>query len=107
MSNQQRDRQWFRRPLCAGTCAWMASLLLVILASTTAMAGAGDKLCFPTTVWFGAGAPTIDGNIDGDTGWRGAFKYKFDNGTTAADVEVQGIRTSTDIYLSVKAQNLK
>ena len=107
MSNQRRDRQWFRRPLRARARTWMASLLLVVLASTTAIAGAGDKLCFPTTVWFGAGIPTIDGNIDGDTGWRGAFKYKFDNGTTAADVEVQGIRTSTDIYLSVKAQNLK
>ncbi|HEY3836424.1 MAG TPA: hypothetical protein VGL72_07630 [Bryobacteraceae bacterium] len=84
--------------------------LLALLAAFALPAGAASKynLCFPSTTWFGAAAPTIDGNIDGDPGWRGAFQYRFDNGTSNPDVVVQGIRdgTNSNIYISVKVSNL-
>lgn len=73
------------------------------------------QLCFPSTTWFGAPAPTIDGVVNPnppnpgdpyDGAWRGAFRYVFGNGTITPDVVLQGIKDSSHLYLSVEANNL-
>jgi hypothetical protein len=64
---------------------------------------ANAKWCFPAITWFGGAAPTIDGNIDSDLGWRGAYRYIYDaatNGTPVHDVVIQGITDSKNLYLS-------
>jgi hypothetical protein len=74
-------------------------------------AAANDQLCFPNLQWYSLvnnnTPPVIDGNIAGDPGWNGAFRYVF-GGTTTPDVIVQGIRdsTNTNIYISIQANNM-
>ena len=70
---------------------------------------AQNRLCFPSTTWFGSPAgPSIDGNILFDQGWRGGFRYISNNGSPTPDVVIQGIRdTATQVlYLSIEADNL-
>jgi len=66
------------------------------------------QVCFPLISWFGPQhpAPAIDGQIDTDAGWDGAFKYVFGNGTTIPDVIVRGIRDNSYLYIAVQAYNL-
>jgi hypothetical protein len=49
--------------------------------------------------------PLVDGDINGDLGWTGAFRYVFGNGTLTPDVVVQAIRDGTSIYLSFEVNN--
>jgi hypothetical protein len=68
-----------------------------------------DKLCFPGATgapdWSGQfkAFPTIDGVIDNpyDPGWTGAFRYSFQNGTSAPFGWIQGLRTTQAIYLGL------
>jgi len=82
----------------------LARVLVVLLLTCPAYArNANYRLCFPDVTWFGGAAPVIDGNVSGDTGWRGAFRYIFDNktnGTTLPNVIAQGIKDPNNIYLS-------
>jgi hypothetical protein len=65
------------------------------------------SFCFSNTSWFGLAPPTIDGNIDQgaqgpDIGWRGGFRYVFDNrtnGTIMPNVTVQGVQDPNNLYL--------
>ncbi len=66
------------------------------------------QLCFPLISWFGPQhpAPTIDGQIDNDAGWDGAFKYVYGNGSLIPDVIVRGIRDNNNLYIGIQAYNL-
>jgi len=86
----------------------LACLLLMLGSSPALLAqNKNYNLCFPNTAWFGLGSPTIDGNIDqgagaADLGWRGGFRYVFDNrvnGTVLPNATVLGVQDATDIYL--------
>jgi hypothetical protein len=44
--------------------------------------------------------PDINGVIDGDTGWTGAFRYAFQNGTNLPYGAVQAIKQGNKLYFS-------
>ena len=96
--------------ICLGRSRWALSLggalFLCALPLPAQQRQANFQLCYPSTTWFGAPAPVIDGQIGSDPGWRGAFRYVFGNGTTSPDVIVQGIRDSSNLYLAIQANNL-
>jgi hypothetical protein len=69
---------------------------------------ANYKLCFPDVIstpdtWMQP--PDVNGVITGDNGWTSSFRYILDNGTTAPDVIVQGIKDSSFIYLSFEVRD--
>lgn len=88
---------------------WPFACLLVALLFPSGAAAQNQnyRLCFPNTSWFGLGPPTVDGNIDQgvqapDIGWRGGFRYVFDNrtnGTIMPNVTVQGVQDPNNLYL--------
>ena len=84
------------------------ALLLLAVVALAQNRNKNYQLCVPLTTWYGnPSGPTIDGNVEGDQGWRGAFRYVFGNGTSSPDVIVQGIRdTSNTLYISVEGKNL-
>jgi hypothetical protein len=100
---------WQVRWVCCVGAVLLACLTLSVPANAR---NANDKVCFPNLQWYtlvnNNTPPVIDGNIAGDPGWNGAFRYVFGNGTNTPDVIVQGIRDSADanIYISVQANNL-
>jgi hypothetical protein len=49
--------------------------------------------------------PTIDGTVDGDRGWLNSWRYVFNNGTYVHDAIIQGIKDSTNIYLSFEVNH--
>lgn len=74
---------------------------------------AQDKLCFPSTVWFGGvSGPNLSVtsgavNYFNDPGWSGSFRYVYGNGTTTPFVVVQGIRdSSNNLFLSFEGEAL-
>jgi hypothetical protein len=61
------------------------------------------RFCFHDLVGLPAQppvAPVINGIVTGDPGWHTAWHYAFGNGTFTHDVDVQGIKDATNIYLS-------
>ncbi|MBZ4417836.1 MYXO-CTERM sorting domain-containing protein [Myxococcus sp. RHSTA-1-4] len=70
-------------------------------------ADGGNRLCFRDVsgVPYTRGPPTLDGKIQEDKGWTGAFRYEFGNGTTSSHAVVQGVRDSGNVYISVEANN--
>lgn len=61
-----------------------------------------QRLCFVqyTGVPYNNAKPNVDGVVLGDLGWTNSFRYVFENGTSAADGAVQGIKDGDDVYLS-------
>ncbi len=66
---------------------------------------AQDRLCVPSTTWFGTPAITLDGAITSPAEWQGSFQT--DLGPTAApDVVIRGMRDTTSLRLFIQANNL-
>jgi len=83
---------------------WTVVAIIVFILCTS-FARAQDRLCFPSTAWFGSQAPTIDGIVVGDVGWQRAFHAEL-GPTGDPDAVVQGIRDTNKLYLSVQANKL-
>jgi len=104
-SKRQTGRQ-LRLPYHSYFTTLMFLLLVVAL---PAKAGLPNyKLCFPDVIntpdtWLQP--PDVNGVIGGDNGWTSSFRYVLDNGTTAPDVIVQGIKDSSFIYLSFEVRD--
>jgi hypothetical protein len=80
-------------------------LVFALLISAPAWAGwnANAQWCFPAITWFGGAAPVIDGMIQGDLGWNGAYRYVYNtatNGTPQNDAVMQGVTDGKNVYLS-------
>jgi hypothetical protein len=58
------------------------------------------RLCFTQS-----STPTIDGNIDGDDGWRRSWRYVFGNATSFPDAIVQGTKDSGNLFFSFEVNN--
>ncbi len=105
---KQEGKQEFRR-LRRSRGALLVGLALCLPAVAR---NPNDLLCFPSMQWYtlvnNNTPPVIDGNISGDPGWNGAFRYVFQNGTNTPDVIVQGVRDSgnTNLYISIQANNM-
>ncbi len=106
MSNQTRQET----PRICSKMQFAAGILIGLLACSQAGArNANDQLCLPTTVWYGGAAPDVTkGFVPTDPGWLGAFRYRFDNGTTTPDVVVEGVRdgSNSNLYIGVQVNNL-
>ena len=95
------------------TLRWLPGICgsLIVILTVCLPAAAKDQLCFPNLQWYSLvnnnTPPVIDGNIAGDPGWNGAFRYVFGD-TNTPDVIVQGVRdsTNTNLYISIQAENM-
>lgn len=83
------------------------SLVLIVSSGRSEARNADFFLGFPSAnvFWASFAPPITDGNVLGDVGWTGAFRYEFGNGTTTPHAVVQGIRDDNFIYLSFQANN--
>ncbi len=117
MTHQKKEERNEGRIMERRRFAWRrhlgGSMLLILTLCLVASArNPNDQICFPNLAWYSLVnnnvPPVIDGNIAGDPGWNGAFRYVFGNGTTTPDVIVQGTRdaTNSNIYISIQANNL-
>jgi hypothetical protein len=107
----QRNRNltsWYRSG--TGTRRFLHLALIILLVASPAIAqNPNYQLCFPAVSWFanGSTSPAIDGCIENcatadDPGWRGGFRYVFDNrtnGTPLPNVTVLGVRDASALYL--------
>lgn len=68
-----------------------------------------DSMCFPPHrgVPGSTNPPVIDGKVQEDVGWRGAYRITYGNGTNSLHVACQALKHSTDayIYLSYEIRN--
>ena len=82
-------------------------LAALCLAAPAASADGGNRLCFRNVsgVPGVVGPPSINGEIQQDKGWTGAFRYEFGNGTPSSHAVVQGVRDASNVYLSVEVNN--
>ncbi|WP_148282245.1 hypothetical protein [Corallococcus coralloides] len=80
---------------------FMAGLLL---GAPSAQALSPQELCFREVINVPGSSfqqpPNVDGVIDQDLGWTGAFRYEFGNGSLRSSVVTQGIRSNSRVYLS-------
>lgn len=83
--------------------AAVAGLLFCIL--PTRGTDSTIRLCFPNSSWFGNAAPNVNNDIHTDPGWQGAFQYAASTGSPLKDVVIRGIRDSSNLYISVEANN--
>lgn len=70
---------------------------------------AKERLCFPPHrgVPYDNDPPEIDGRVQEDVGWRGAYRLTYGNGTDTAHVAFQGLKHNSDpyLYLSFEVRN--
>ncbi len=68
-----------------------------------------DSICFPPHrgVPGSPNPPIIDGKVQEDVGWRGAYRVTYGNGTNVPHVAVQALKHSSDnyIFLSFEVRN--
>jgi len=68
-----------------------------------------EKLCFPPHrgVPYDNDPPEIDGRIQEDVGWRGAYRLTYGNGTDTAHMAFQGLKHRSEpyLYLSFEVRN--
>jgi len=68
-----------------------------------------DNICFPPHrgVPGSPNPPFIDGKVQEDVGWRGAYRITYGNGTNVPHVAVQALKHSSEnyIYLSFEVRN--
>lgn len=68
-----------------------------------------ENLCFPPHrgVPYDNDPPEIDGRVQEDVGWRGAYRLTYGNGTDTAHVAFQGLKDNSDpyLYLSFEVRN--
>jgi hypothetical protein len=87
-----------------------ATILMLVFCTILPVSGRNSRfqLCFPNTQWpgFTGGSPDVTKPIDTDSGWSGAVRYVFGNGTPPPDVVIQGIQDSNNIYVSIEANNM-
>jgi len=99
-----------RRTLLSAGLGLLGLVGLPQLMLTTVFAeNTNYQICVPSVTWFanGSTSPVIDGCITNcaasdDPGWRGAFRYDFDNatnGTPQPTVTVFTVRDASNIYL--------
>ncbi|WP_147443961.1 hypothetical protein, partial [Corallococcus sicarius] len=87
--------------------ALACAALALLLGAPDAEAATAQRLCFRNVSGVPGvpGAPTIDGDIDNDLGWTGAFRYEFGNGVNQPHAVVQGNRDASNVYLSFEVNN--
>jgi len=86
-----------------------SQLIMLLVVSTVFVydyrAAGQDRLCIPSTVWFGTSPPTLDGKITSPSEWRGAFQAEL-GPSASPDVFLKGMRDTNNLYLFVEANNL-
>lgn len=93
---------------CSRTYLRSALVIATLVAVLPAVArNANNQLCFPLVQWFGGASPNINTPVNADSGWSGALRYVFGNGTPTPDVVVQGIRDNNNLYISIEAHNMQ
>jgi hypothetical protein len=87
------------------TAHFRAALLSAALLGAAALPSpaAAQKLCVPLNTW--TGAPTVNGTIDQDSGWAGAGRYVFANGTAQYDGAIDLIRDASNLYFGFEMYN--
>jgi hypothetical protein len=87
----------------------MALVAMATLLAPLGVQAAVPPMCFSDiTIRPGTSqdiAPTIDGTVNGDRGWLNSWRYVFHNGTYVHDAIVQGIKDSTNVYLSFEVNH--
>jgi hypothetical protein len=68
-----------------------------------------ENICFPPHrgVPYSPNPPVIDGKVQEDVGWRGAYRIIYGNGTNTPHVACQALKHNSDnyIYLSFEVRN--
>ena len=68
-----------------------------------------DSICFPPHrgVPGSTGPPVIDGKVEEDVGWEGAYRITYGNGTNIPHMACQALKHNSDnyIYLSFEIRN--
>jgi hypothetical protein len=68
-----------------------------------------ENMCFPPCrgVPGSPNPPTIDGIVQEDVGWRGAYRITFGNGTNSPHMACQALKDNSDnyVYLSFEVRN--
>jgi hypothetical protein len=97
---------FFRPQHRLGVASFLSLLALLVSACQTTEppppVSTPDTLCFPQAIGVPGQpqAPSINGIVSNDYGWTMATRYLFNNGTSAPDVAVQGLRDASFLYLS-------